>query len=173
VERDPRRLADDKAAVVGALIIRLAVGILWIENLSWMVPPRFGADDGSGLYHFTGLAIEYPVLPVYSSFVESVVLPHFALFAWGVYFLEVSLGVFLLLGLATRFWALIGILQTVAIFLSVSAAPWEWKWSYYLMALAHLAVLAQASGRILGVDALMRRRVRGSSLPSRLYRLAS
>ena len=81
----------------------------------------------------------------------------------------------LLLGLATRFWALVGIAQTVAIFLSVGASPNEWKWSYFLMAAAHLAVLGFAAGRVWGLDSLVRRRV-GGRVDGRLakaYLLAS
>jgi thiosulfate dehydrogenase [quinone] large subunit len=153
--------------------VRIVVGLLWIENLSWKVPPNFGADDDSGLYYFTKLAIEHPLVPAYSSLVENVVLPNFAAFAWGVYLVEICLGVFLLLGLATRFWAVVGIAQTVAIFLSVGAAPNEWKWSYFLMATAHLAVLGFAAGRVLGLDSILRRRVSGGGLLSRLYRAMS
>jgi thiosulfate dehydrogenase (quinone) large subunit len=165
--------ANDRTARVSAFVVRIVVGLLWIENLSWKVPPNFGADDDSGLYYFTKLAIEHPLVPAYSSLVENVVLPNFAAFAWGVYLVEICLGVFLLLGLATRFWAVVGIAQTVAIFLSVGAAPNEWKWSYFLMATAHLAVLGFAAGRVLGLDSILRRRVSGGGLLSRLYRAMS
>jgi thiosulfate dehydrogenase [quinone] large subunit len=173
VRSDTRRLADDRTARASAVIVRIVVGLLWIENLSWKVPPDFGAEDRSGLYYFTSLAVEHPLVPAYSALVEDVILPNFAVFAWGVYIAEICLGVFLIVGLATRFWAVVGIAQTVAIFLSVGAAPNEWKWSYFLMATAHLAVLGFAAGRVLGLDARLRRRVTGSSLPARLYRLAS
>lgn len=168
-----RRLPNDAAARASAFVVRVVVGLLWVENLSWKVPPHFGADDDSGLYYFTNLAVEHPLLPAYSSMVENIVLPNFAVFAWGVYIVEICLGLFLILGLATRFWAVIGIMQTVAIFLSVGAAPHEWQWSYFLMAVAHLAVLGFAAGRVLGLDAILRPRSAGRSLLSRLYRLSS
>lgn len=168
-----RRLPNDTAARASAFVVRIVVGLLWVENLSWKVPPHFGADDDSGLYYFTRLAVEHPLVPAYSSFVESVVLPNFAVFAWGVYIVEICLGIFLIIGLATRFWAVVGVMQTVAIFLSVGAAPDEWQWSYFLMAIAHLAVLGFAAGRVLGLDAFLRPRAAGRSLMSRLYRLSS
>lgn len=169
----PVRLPNDRTARISAFVVRIVVGLLWVENLSWKIPPHFGADDDSGLYHFTSLAVQYPVLAPYSSVIENVVLPNFGAFAWGVYLLEICLGLFLILGLATRFWAVVGIIQTVAIFLSVGAAPNEWKWSYFLMAAAHLAILGFAAGRVLGMDAVLRRRVTGDSLIARMYRLAS
>ena len=169
----PVRLPNDRTARISAFVVRIVVGLLWVENLSWKTPPQFGADDNSGLYYFTSLAVEYPLLAPYSAVIENVVLPNFAAFGWGVYIVEICLGLFLLLGLATRFWAVVGLIQTLAIFLSVGAAPNEWKWSYFLMAAAHLAVLGFAAGRVLGVDAVLRRRVTGGSLSSRAYRLAS
>ena len=169
----PAALPNDRAARISAFVVRIVVGLLWVENLSWKVPPNFGADDNSGLYYFTSLAVEYPLLAPYSAVIENVVLPNFAVFGWGVYIVEICLAVFLLLGLATRFWAAVAVIQTVAIFLSVGAAPNEWKWSYFLMAAAHLAVLGFAAGRVLGVDAALRRRVTGNSLVARAYRLSS
>ncbi|MGB7980230.1 MAG: TQO small subunit DoxD [Candidatus Nanopelagicales bacterium] len=169
----PVRLPDDRMAHFSAVVVRVVVGLLWVENLSWKVPPHFGADDDSGLYYFTSLAVEYPLLAPYSAVIENVVLPNFAVFGWGVFLVEIFLGLFLILGLATRFWAVVGLIQTVAIFLSVGAAPNEWKWSYFLMAAAHLAVLGFAAGRVLGVDGALRRRVTGNSLISRAYRLSS
>ncbi len=167
--------AHDRATSISAFVVRIVVGLLWLENLSWKIPPHFGADDNSGLFHFTNLAVQYPVFSPYTVVVENVVLPNFAFFGWAVYILEICLAVFLLLGLATRFWAVVGIAQTVAIFLSVGAAPNEWKWSYFLMAAAHLAVLGFAAGRVIGLDALIRRRI-GSGphgLLAKSYLLAS
>jgi thiosulfate dehydrogenase (quinone) large subunit len=62
----------------------------------------------------------------------------------------------LVIGLATRFWALIGIAQTVVIALSVLNAPHEWYWSYLLMLLVHVALFATAAGRYGGLDGLLR-----------------
>ena len=69
-------------------------------------------------------------------------LPNFAFFGWMVLLVEASLGAFLLIGLATRFWAVIGVAQTVVIMLSVLNAPHEWYWSHLLMLLVHLALFA-------------------------------
>lgn len=162
--------AHDRATSISAFLIRITVALLWMDNLSWKVPPDFGSKDRSGLYYFTSLAVEHPVLAPYTSVVENVVLPNFAIFGWAVFLLEIGLAVFLLLGLATRFWALVAIAQSIAIFLSVGASPNEWKWSYFLMVAAHLAVFGLAAGRVWGVDAVLRRRVSKGS-PGRLARL--
>jgi len=138
-------------------VLRIGVALLWIQNVSWKDPPAFGEGPSpSGLYQFTRYAVEYPVLPPYSWLVEHLVLPNFAFFGWTVLLVESALGAFLLIGLATRFWALVGIAQTVAIALSVLNAPNEWVWSYLLMLLAHVALFATAAGRYAGLDGLLR-----------------
>ena len=167
--------ASDRGSSIIAVIVRLAVGLLWLDNLTWKKPPNFGSDDNSGLYFFTSDAVRYPVFKPYSSLVENVILPHFGPFGWGVFIVEICLAVFLLLGVATRFWALVGVAQSIAILLSVSAAPNEWKWSYFLMVAAHLAVFGFAAGRVWGLDGVLRKRVAvgAGGRISRLYMLAS
>ena len=94
---------------------------------------------------------------------RNLVLPNFAFFGYLTLLLEASIGAFLLVGLATRFWAVLGIIQTVAIALSVLNAPDEWPWSYYLMIAAHVVILAAAAGRLVGLDGVLRPRWRQSS----------
>ena len=143
---------------------RVGVALLWIENSGWKRPPEFAS-----LRRYTTYAVEHPVLAPFTWVVERVVLPNFAFFGWMTLLLEASLGAFLLIGLATRFWALVGLGQTVAITLSVLNAPHEWEWSFYLMALAHVALFATAAGRSLGLDGVLRPTwQRSSSRPARL-----
>jgi len=166
-------VAHDRATVVAGIVLRLAAAYLWYENLSWKNPPDFGQSDGSGLYGYTNGAVTHPVLGVWTSIIENVVLPHFALFGWFTFLTETCLAIFLALGLATRFWALVGVLQSFAIYFTVGNLPNEWKWSYFLMAATHLAILGIAAGRTLGLDQLLRPRVTGSSILARAYHLAS
>jgi thiosulfate dehydrogenase (quinone) large subunit len=151
--KDPTEQAT-RAPMMGRrslALLRVAVGFLWIQNADWKIPPSFDA-----LLHFTKYAVEYPVFSPYAWLVERVVLPNFAFFGWGVLLLEAALGGFLLVGLATRFWALLGIAQTMAISLSVLYAPNEWHWSYFLMLLAHIVILGTAAGRYAGIDGVLR-----------------
>ena len=165
--------AHDWATRVVGVALRLAVAYLWYENLSWKNPPDFGQSDGSGLYGYTNGAVTHPVLGVWTSIIENVVLPHFALFGWFTFLTEAALAIFLALGLATRFWALVGVMQSFAIYFTVGNLPNEWKWSYFLMAATHLAILGMAAGRTVGLDQILRPRVAGPSVLARLYRLAS
>lgn len=150
-------------------LFRVGVALLWIGNVGWKNPPDF-----STLRYFTKFAVSDPVFPPFSWVVEHVILTNFTLFGWVTLLVEASLGAFLLLGLATRLWALIGIGQSLAITMSVLNAPHEWEWSYYLMILAHLALFATAAGRSYGLDAVFRARWAASTgyLPGLLLRLS-
>ncbi|WP_112283375.1 Rv1678 family membrane protein [Prauserella muralis] len=133
-------------------VLRIGVAFLWIQNAAWKVPPTFGEAGGGGLYHFTRFAVDRPVWGPYAWLVEHVVLPNFTFFGWVTLLVEAALGAFLLVGLFTRFWAVVGLGQTLVITLSVLNAPHEWHWSFYLMFLAHLALLTSAAGHAFGVD---------------------
>lgn len=132
-------------------VVRVVVAFMWIENTGWKRPPKF-----SSLHAYTLDAVNRPVLPPFAWLVRHVVLPNFTFFAWATLLLEASIGTFLLVGLATRLWALIGLVQVLAITFSALNAPHEWEWSYYLMILAHLALWATAAGRYYGLDGLLR-----------------
>ncbi len=147
---------DSRLARACIAALRIGVALLWIQNASWKAPPDFGKADNNGLYVFTRFAVDFPVLPPFAWFIEHVVLPNFTFFGWLTLLTECALGAFLLIGLTTRFWAVVGIAQSFAITLSVLNAPNEWHWSYYLMILAHVGLFATAAGRSFGVDGVLR-----------------
>lgn len=151
-------------------VVRVAAGVLWIQNAGWKQPPRFGeGDPPTGLYLWTSYAVEHQVFGPYAWLVEHVVLPNFQPFGWLVLVTEAALGAFLLTGLLTRLWALIGMAQTTVIALSALNAPHEWVWSYVLMFLVHAALFATAAGRYAGLDGVLRPRWVAS--PARSARL--
>lgn len=154
--RPPAIPIPDRASRAVLAGIRITIGVMWLTNTRWKAPTDFGRDGGGGLYGYTKGAVDHPVFAPYSWVVEHVVLPNFTAFAWAVFLLEVSLGAFLLLGLATRFWGLVGAAQALAIGLSVARTPNEWAWSYVLMIAANLAVAATAAGRYAGLDGVLR-----------------
>ncbi|MGL5824148.1 MAG: hypothetical protein ACRCYU_04825 [Nocardioides sp.] len=131
---------------------RVTVAFMWMSGAGWKVPPNFGETSGKGLFKFTSYAVDYPVFGPWAWLVEHVVLPNFQVFGWLTLVAEVSLGAFLLVGLATRFWAWVGIAQSVAIALSVLYAPHEWPWAYYLMILVHVFLIVTHAGRAYGLD---------------------
>ena len=149
-------LVADRFARVMPALVRIAIGLLYMQNSFWKVPPDFGQATGSLLYGFVRDAVIHPVFAPYAWIVRHLVLPHFTFFGWMVLVVESTLGALLVLGLATRLVGVLGALYTVTIALSTLNAPHEWTWSYYLWILAELAVAATAAGRTLGLDAILR-----------------
>jgi thiosulfate dehydrogenase (quinone) large subunit len=162
--------------------VRVVVAMMWIQNLNWKIPPDFGRARKADLFAFVQDAVTHPVVPAYSWLVEHLILPNLTLFGYLTLLTEFGLGVFLLTGLLTRFWALVGIAQSLAIALSVLNTPGEWHWAYFLMIAAHVLLFATAAGRVAGLDGVLRplwRRLARPSAPTartvwtaRLARLA-
>jgi hypothetical protein len=146
--------SSSRASATALAALRVLVGLLWLYNVSWKRPPDFGQESGNGLYGFTRLAVENPVLPPYSWVVEQVVLPNFLAFGWMVLVVETLLAVLLLTGTLVRLGALMGIGQSMAIGLSVAATPGEWPWAYWMMIGIHVALLFTSAGRVAAVDAV-------------------
>jgi thiosulfate dehydrogenase [quinone] large subunit len=164
VEEQSRSLPPQNTLASGRLAratvggVRIAVALLWIENVNWKLPPDFGRSSGSGLFRYTEDAITHPVFPPFGWLVERVILPNFVAFGYATMAIEFLLGAFLMAGFLTRFWSVVGLLQIAGITLSALNAPHEWHWSYYLMFVAQFVVLALAGGRVAGVDGLLRPR---------------
>lgn len=135
-----------------ATFLRVLLGLMWLYNVAWKRPPGFGESSESGLYRFTKYAVDYPVFPPYSWVVENLVLPNIEIFGWGVLLVESALAVLLLTGAWVRMAAVTGVVQSIAIGLSVAYAPHEWPWSYWLMIGAHMLLLFSVAGRHLAVD---------------------
>jgi uncharacterized membrane protein YphA (DoxX/SURF4 family) len=132
--------------------LRIFVGIVWIANLSWKLPPDFGRDDARGLLYSFELAQRWAVVEPLRDIVDSVVIPHFTLFGWLVFSIELIAGVLLLLGFMTRLGALLGTAEATAILLLVGRAPTEWFWGYAMFVLLNALPLLVPSGARLSID---------------------
>jgi hypothetical protein len=143
-----------KSGQIALTGLRLLVGLMWLENVVWKVPPDFGERTRGGLYFWTTRAVEFPVWKPFSWLVEHLVLPNFTVFGWGVLVVESALAVLLLTGTLVRPAALLGIAQSIAIGLSVAEAPNEWPWAYAMMIGIHAVLLFTPSAQYAAVDAV-------------------
>ncbi len=134
------------------------MGVLWLANLSWKLPPDFGRNDPEGLLYNFRRAEEHAVLPFLRSLVEDVVIPHFTLFGWLVFLVELTAGVLLTLGLFTRVGAFVGTVEATIITLLVVRAPHEWFWTYAMFIAINLVLILTPAARRLSVDAWLSRR---------------
>lgn len=136
--------------------LRILLGVLWLANLSWKLPPDLGKHDDEGLLYNFERAEQYAVVGPLRDFTREVVIPHFTLFGWLVFLAELTAGLLLLLGLWTRVGALMGLIQSITIALLVVRAPNEWVWTYVMFVAIGLVVLLTPSGSKLSLDARRR-----------------
>ena len=138
---------------------RIVVGLMWLANLHWKVPPGFGESSGGGLYKYSESVTRHSTFAPFTWVTEEIVLPNFAVFGWFTVVAETVLAVLLIVGYRTKLAALAGAAMSVPIFLSVvyyDRAD-EWSWAYFLMIAAHLLVYASDAGAHLGLDGVLRR----------------
>jgi len=79
-------------------------------------------------------------------------LTHFVLlgaFTWGA---ELVVGLLLLFGVFSRLGALLSTILAVQLYVGLAVAPGEWYWTYGMLVLLGLALLAVPTGRRLGLD---------------------
>ena len=137
--------------------LRIFMGILWLANLSWKLPPDFGRDDPRGLLYSFRQAEQYALVGPLRDFVHDVVIPHFTLFGSLVFSVELIAGVLLFFGLFTRVGAVVGTGQSLAITALVVRAPNEWAWGYAMFILLNLLPLVAPSNARLSLDRWLRR----------------
>lgn len=156
----------DRVGRIGMIISRLIYGYLWYTQLLWKLPPTFGCPPDfavstsqgrtSGLCDWVGVMVIYSKWPLQADLVERFVVPNMAWFGWVVWLMEAFVAVSLILGLFTRLGGLAALVQAINLYIGVTAAPFEWYWTYGMLATLGLVFIAVPTGRIWGLDALLR-----------------
>ena len=165
---------------IGMIISRLVYGYLWYTQLLWKLPPTFGCPPNfavtenirertTGLCDWVGVMTIYSKWPLQASLVKSLVVPNMSWMGWIIWLMEAFVAVSLILGLFTRLGGLAALIQAVNLYIGVTAAPFEWYWTYGMLATLGLVFLAMPTGRVFGLDAWLRPRLqvgadRGNSL---------
>ncbi|MEJ2656647.1 MAG: TQO small subunit DoxD [Desulfobacterales bacterium] len=164
----------DKLGKVGLLISRLVYGYLWYTQLLWKLPPTFGCPPNfavttnihartSGLCDWVGMLILYSKWPLQSYLVKTLVAPNMSWMGYIIFLMEAFVAVTLILGLFTRLGGLAALLQAINLYIGVSAVPGEWYWTYGMLATLGLIFLAIPTGRVFGIDALLRPRLQAKT----------
>ncbi len=163
----PPVVLSERSLILLALV-RVFVGLLWFQQLAWKMPPTFG-----GLRRYVESEAQHTFLPGYSFILNNVFLAHFSLLGAGVWTAELLVGITLLFGLFTRFGALLALLLSVQLYVGLAYAPGEWYWTYGMLVLLALVLVAVPAGRRLGIDQLLAPRLQHAARTSRLARLAA
>jgi uncharacterized membrane protein YphA (DoxX/SURF4 family) len=159
------RTAEGSIALT-LLRVTLAALFIWV----------FFENRGKGLYTADGYAglinfyVNESTAPAAWKGVMSFVASHAAVFAPIQAITEISIGVFLLLGLFTRPVALGAFVFLTTLWVSELGTAWIWELLVPMAVALSLAI--GSAGRTWGVDGLLRRRFLSSDYPGVVARLA-
>ena len=164
----------DRVGRIGIIASRLIYGYLWYTQLLWKLPPQFGCpadfavstslqERTSGLCDWVGLMVIYSKLPIQADLVNRFVVPNMAIVGWLVWLMEAFVAVSLILGLFTRLGGLAALVQGLNLLIGIGFAPIEWEWTYGMLSVLGLVFLAIPTGRIWGLDALIRPRLEAAT----------
>jgi uncharacterized membrane protein YphA (DoxX/SURF4 family) len=140
---------------MGIWLLRLLVGSMWWQQSLWKIPPNY-----DGLIYWMKQMVDHASIPLQGQLVQGLVLPNITIFGPLVYATEVFIGLFLILGLATRVGAVLGALMALNLWLGLYSAPGEWPWTYGFLVIIQFIFVLDPPGRSLGIDAVLRRQRR-------------
>ena len=162
----------------GLALLRIFVGYLWFQQLFWKMPPTF-----AGLYGYVVRESQHAILPGYGALLQHTFLAGcpslsspvgctaFVPLAACVWTAELLVAISLLFGLFTRLGAILATILSVQLY--VGLAYTEWIWTYRMLVLLALVLVAVPAGRRLGVDLWLAPRLQTAGQRHRLARIAS
>jgi uncharacterized membrane protein YphA (DoxX/SURF4 family) len=128
------------------------MGVLWLSLLLGKLPPDFGRHSSDGLMHTFELARRYAAIGPLRDLVRRLVIPHFTLFGWIIFLVELLAGVLLVTGFYTRVGAWIGLTLSLVTLVFIGHAPHSWRFALVLFVAWHVVLLATPCARRLSLD---------------------
>ena len=165
-------------SITGLALIRIFVGYLWFQQLFWKLPPTF-----AGLYVYIVRESQHTIIPGYGSLLQHTFLAGcsslstpagctaFVPLAACVWTAELLVSISLMFGLFTRLGAILAIILSLQLY--VGLAYTEWIWTYGMLVLLALVLVAVPAGRRLGVDQWLAPRLQAAGQHHRIARIAS
>jgi uncharacterized membrane protein YphA (DoxX/SURF4 family) len=144
---------DERERVLLTLAgMRALMGVVWLSLLVGKLPPHFGRHTRDGLMHTFLLAEQHAAIGPLRDLVRRLVIPHFTVFGWIVFLIELVAGVVLLTGYHTRVGAWIGLAIAIAMVVFLGPAPHTWRFALVLFVAWHVVLLATPCARRLSLD---------------------
>ncbi len=165
-------------SMTGLALIRIFVGYLWFQQLFWKMPPDF-----AGLYPYIIRESQHTIIPGYGyvlqhTFLNSCTSLHtasgctfFVPLAAGVWIAELIVAMSLMFGVFTRFGAILGTILAAQLYIGLGYS--DWYWTYGMLVLLCLVLIAVPAGRRLGVDQWLAPRLQAAGSSNRFARFVS
>jgi thiosulfate dehydrogenase (quinone) large subunit len=167
-------------SMTGLALIRLFVGYLFFQQLFWKMPPDF-----RGLYPYIIRESQHTIIPGYGYILQHTFLTGctslstptgctaFVPLAACVWTAELLVSISLMFGLFTRLGAILATILSLQLYVGLAYAPGEWIWTYGMLVLLALALVAVPAGRRLGADQWLAPRLQAAGQHLRMARMAS
>src|SRR5215469_4650321 len=164
-------------SMTGIALLRIFVGYLWFQQLFWKMPPDF-----RGLYPYIINESQHTILPGYGSLLQHTFLAGctslstpagctaFVPLAACVWTAELLVSISLMFGLFTRFGAILATILSLQLY--VGLAYTGWIWTYGMLVLLALVLVAIPAGRRLGIDYWLSPLLQDAGQRHRLARMA-
>lgn len=149
--RDP---AQRTGAALWTWLFRVLMGSMWFQGAIWKMP----LPVSGGLQYWTEQMAGNAAFPFQADLVRSLILPNMAVFDPLVLLVELGLATSLILGIAVRPVAALGVLYVLGLWIGLYRHPAEWPWTYVFIAIVQGQFAVHDAGRSLGADALRRQR---------------
>src|SRR5713101_390517 len=165
-------------SLTGMALIRIFVGYLWFQQLFWKMPPTF-----AGLYGYIVRESQHTFLPGYGALLQHTFLAGcsspsspvgctaFVPLAACVWTAELLVAISLLFGLVTRFGAILATILSIQLYVGLAYS--EWIWTYGMLVLLALVVVAIPAGRRLRGDLWLPPRLQAARQHNRIAHIAS
>lgn len=139
---------NQKTSSLGPVLLRITLGILWLEMGIQKLHPNFMKGLESKLKFW---AQESPY-PWYKYFLENLAIPHYQAFGYQVMIGEIAVGLSLILGVLTVFGSFFGLFMIINFYYASSYAESQWYWTFWIIAVSHIVVMLAKAGRAFGID---------------------
>jgi uncharacterized membrane protein YphA (DoxX/SURF4 family) len=144
---------DERERVLLTLAgMRALIGLLWLSMLLAKPPPHFGRHARDGLMHTFELARQHAAIGPLRDLMHRLVIPHFTLFGWLTFLLELLAGLLLLTGFYTRVGAWLGLALSLVMAVFLGGAPHTFRFALVLLVAWHVVLLATPCARRLSLD---------------------
>lgn len=134
-------------------VARSLVGAMWFQGSIWKLP----LPVSGGFRYWMEQMAQNAAFPAMANFYRDILIPNIAYINTIAYAAELGFAVAFTLGFAVRLAGVAGMAFAANIWLGLYHNGSEWPWQYMFLILLLGFLAADAAGRSLGLDALLRR----------------
>ena len=136
------------------LTLRIIIGLMWLSEggIIFIDRKSNAVDDYHGFLGQLQYMAKTNQLSLISSIINSYFVPNYVFLAWIIIFLEIGLGLSVILGILSRIGSLVGIVYSIILYIATLGWTGEWPWSYFMITMAMLVIFISSFETRIGLD---------------------